>query len=74
MGKTAWSGMWFFGVPSGEGDVPQGRDRTTQRGRYSNFLRAVAHIRLGTAQLSGPKLESGAGRCFLDCGGPSHPV
>ena len=33
------------------------RDRTTQRGRYSNFLHAVAHIRLGTAQLSGLKLE-----------------
>ena len=53
-------------------ETGQGRDRTTQRGRYPRFLRVVAHVRVGKAPLSGHKLASGAGHCFLDCGGLSH--
>ena len=41
-------------------------DRTTQRGRFRRIFRAVARIRIGTAQLLGHKLVGGAGHCSLD--------
>ena len=35
--------------------------------------RALVHLRLGEAPLSGHTLESGAGHCLPVCGGLSHP-
>ena len=49
------------------------RDRTTQRGRFSHFLRVLVRMRTGKAQLSGHRLGSGAGHCEPDCGGLLHP-
>ena len=39
------------------------KDRATQRGRSSRFLRFLVHTCTGWAQLSGHKPESGAGHC-----------
>ena len=72
VGKTARSGLWLFRGALMGGDVfllsslhVTGfvRDRTTQRGRFSHFLRVLARTRTGKAQLSGHRLESGVGHC-----------
>ena len=39
----------------------------------SHFLRVLVHMRMGEARLSGHNLESGAGHCWLACGGLSLP-
>ena len=48
------------------------KDRTTQRWRYSRFLRDIVCMRMDEAQLSGHKLSSGVRHCSLDCGGLPH--
>ena len=45
----------------------------SQRGRSPLLLRVLVHIYMGEARLSGHNLESGVGRCQLDCGGLSLP-
>ena len=50
-----------------------GRDRTTQRGRFQVVPRVPVRMRTGGAQLSGRILEGGAGHCWPVCGGLSHP-
>ena len=42
-------------------ETGSGRGRTTQRGRFPVIPRALVHMRMGEAQLSGHTLESGAG-------------
>ena len=49
------------------------RGLTAQRGRSPVIPRALFHMRMGVAPLSGHTLESGAGHCQLECGGLSHP-
>ena len=49
------------------------RGRTTQRGRSPVIPHALVHMRMGMAPLSGHTLESGAGHCWPECRGLSHP-
>ena len=51
-----------------------GRGLIALRGLFLVVPRAPVHIRMGGAQLSGRILESGAGHCWLVCGGLSHPL
>ena len=63
-------GMYFLSWMQRE--TRSRKDRTTQRGRYSHYLRVLVRACTGRAQLSGHKLGSGAGHCSLDCGGLSR--
>ena len=76
--KTARSGVWLFWGASEERifflsltqqETGKGRG---QRGRSIVIPRALLHIRMDMAPLSGRTLESGAGHCLPECGGPSH--
>ena len=53
-------------------ETGSGRDRATQRSRSRPLPRVLVDTCVGKAHLSSPKLGSGAGHCFPDCGGPSH--
>ena len=55
-------------------ETGSGKDRTTQRGRSSHFLRVLVRPRMGKAQLSGHELECGGGHCSLDCVGAIAPM
>ena len=65
-------GELYF-LPLLQWETGSSKGRTTQRGRSLRFLRAVAHTRMGQAQLSGHELVGGVGHCLLVCGGLSHP-
>ena len=81
--KTENSGVCFSRMPRvcEGGGTPvayggcgrSGRGLTALRGRSLVVPRAPVHIRMGGAQLSGRILESGAGHCWPECGGLSHP-
>ena len=66
------------GSPGRSEVVLDGHHWKTEWSGVLMFRRAVQGeglcvFHMGGAQLSGHMLECGAGHCFLDCGGLSHP-
>ena len=60
--EVPWEGK-MYSMHSLQLETGSRKDRSSQRGRSSRFIRVLVHTRMGRVRLSGHKSGSGAGYC-----------